>query len=65
MFVIDIFHTGLLAKSGQLQQTVKASVLALCKFAIEQQGEALLEGERLQMRLFELLRESGGHATES
>ena len=64
VFVIDIFDTGLLAKSGQLQQTVKATVLALCKFTIEQQREALLEGECLKFWLFELLGEGGGHAAE-
>jgi hypothetical protein len=36
----------------------------LVKFTIQQQREALFEGERLQLRLFELLRESGGHTAE-
>ncbi len=65
VFVVDVFDTGWLAEAGELQETVQSAVLTLGDFAIEQQGEALFKGQRLEIRLFELFRESRGHPAEA
>ena len=63
--VVDILHTGAYAQLGGLEQACEAAVVPIQGLLIEQEGEALLEGQLLGRGLGLLLLEGRGHTGES
>jgi len=64
--VVDVFYTGGGdAQPGGSEQAAQAAVVAGEEFAIEQQREALVEGELMGLGLGELLLEGLGHAGQA
>ena len=63
--VIDVLDAGVaVLQLRELQQAPQALVVTVEHLAIEQQPEALFEGERCGGTLGELLAQSGGNAVE-
>ena len=62
--VVDVLDAGALLELRELQQARQAAIVAVDDFAVEQQREALVEGEAGGRALGELLGERGGHAVE-
>ena len=62
--VVDVLEAGALLELRELQQAREPTILAVDDLAIDQQREALFEGEARGRALGELLGQRGGHAVE-
>lgn len=62
---VEVFHRGGEAQGGQLEQAGEAAIGAGCDLAFEEQGEAIFEGEGVEIGLAPLLIEGLGHAGEA
>jgi len=63
-FEVDVFGTGIDFESGDLEETLQASVLLPSPLTIDDEGDSFLEGQILGVRLLDQLLESIGHAVE-
>jgi len=63
-FEVDIFGTGIDFESGDLEETLQASVLLPSPLTIDDEGDSFLEGQILGVRLLDQLFERIGHAVE-
>ena len=62
--VVDVLDAGALLELGELQEARQTTIVAVDDLAVEQQCEALVEGEAHGGALGELLGQGGGHAVE-
>jgi hypothetical protein len=65
MPIVDIFDAGRLAQLGLAQARGQAPVFPLREFAVDEEPQALLEGEGCHVRHLALLDESLIHAREA
>jgi len=65
MPIVDIFDAGHLAQLGLAQARGQAPVFPLREFAVDEEPQALLEGEGCHVRHLALLDESLIHAREA
>jgi len=63
-FEVDVFGTGTDFESGDLEETLQASVLLPSPLTIDDEGDSFLEGQILGVRLLDQLFERIGHAIE-
>jgi len=61
---VDVFGAGIDFESGDLEETLQASVLLPSPLTIDDEGDSFLEGQILGVRLLDQLLESIGHAVE-
>jgi hypothetical protein len=61
---VKVLEAGALFEGGDLQQPTEPTILAMDDLALDQQAEALFEGETVGGTLGELLGQRGGHAVE-
>ena len=61
---VDVFGTGTDFESGDLEETLQASVLLPSPLTIDDEGDSFLEGQILGVRLLDQLFERIGHAIE-
>jgi hypothetical protein len=62
---VDVFHTGALAQRGELEAGRKTFGVAFGGFAIDQQSDALLERQGIEIRRSSLLFEGFGHSGQA
>ena len=62
---VQIFNDRILSQSSALQASGELPVLPLHEFHVHDEGEPVLEGEVMDLRVFQLGTESSGHAGES
>ena len=62
---VDVLDDGVLAQRGELEPRGEALVVALGGFAVDQQPEALLERQSVEVGLSSLLLEGLGHAGQA
>jgi hypothetical protein len=61
---VQVLNAGAFLEGGDLQQPAQSAILAMDDLALDQQAEALFEGETVGGTLGELLGQRGGHAEE-
>jgi len=63
-FEVDVFCAGIDFESGDLEETLQASILLPGPLTIDDEGDSFLEGQILGVRLVDQLFKSIGHAIE-
>ena len=61
---VDVLDDGVGAKLGLFQVALESPVVPLGELSVDEQAEALLEGERLVLGSLALVDEAGGHCVE-